>query len=51
MRILFKIIFGIFVVVMVLFITSAAIINYDIAAVLATDNHPLPNGAPIGRPW
>jgi flavodoxin len=49
MRKLFKIIFGIFVVVMALFIACAAIITYDIAGVLATDTHPLPNGSPIGQ--
>jgi menaquinone-dependent protoporphyrinogen IX oxidase len=34
---------------MALFIASAAIITYDVAGALATDSHPLPNGAPTGQ--
>ena len=49
MRKLFKIIFTVFVIVMALFIAAAAVITYDVAGALATDSHPLPNGAPIGQ--
>jgi menaquinone-dependent protoporphyrinogen IX oxidase len=49
MRKLFKILFAVFVILMVLFIASAAIITYDVAGALATDTHPLPNGAPVGQ--
>lgn len=49
MRKLFKILFTVFVIIMVLFIASAAVITYDVAGSLATDVHPLPNGAPIGQ--
>jgi flavodoxin len=49
MRKLFKILFSVFVIIMVLFIASAAVITYDVAGSLATDVHPLPNGAPIGQ--
>jgi hypothetical protein len=49
MRKLFKILFAVFVILMVLFIASATIITYDVAGSLATDVHPLPNGAPTGQ--
>ena len=49
MRKLFKILFAVFVIVMALFIASAAIITYDVAGALATDTHPLPNGNPTGQ--
>jgi menaquinone-dependent protoporphyrinogen IX oxidase len=49
MRKLLKILFTIFVVIMAFFIACAAIITYDVAGALATDTHPLPNGAPIGQ--
>lgn len=49
MRKLFKILFTVFVIIMVLFIASAAVITYDVAGSLATDVHPLPNGAPTGQ--
>lgn len=49
MRKIFKIIFAVFVILMALFIASAAIITYDVAGALATDMHPLPNGAPTGQ--
>jgi hypothetical protein len=49
MRKLFKILFAAFVIVMALFIAAAAVITYDVAGALATDTHPLPNGAPIGQ--
>ena len=42
MRKLFKILFAVFVILMVLFIASAAVITYDVAGALATDVHPLP---------
>jgi flavodoxin len=49
MRKLFKILFAVFLIIMVLFIASAVVITYDVAGSLATDVHPLPNGAPIGQ--
>ena len=49
MRKLFKILFAVFVIIMVVFIASAAVITYDVAGALATDTHPLPNGAPTGQ--
>jgi flavodoxin len=49
MRKLFKILFAVFVIIMALFIASAAVITYDVAGSLATDVHPLPNGAPTGQ--
>lgn len=49
MRKLFKILFAVFIIIMALFIASAAIITYDVAGALATDIHPLPNGDPTGQ--
>lgn len=49
MRKIFKILFAAFVILMALFIASAAVITYDVAGALATDSHTLPNGTPTGQ--
>jgi hypothetical protein len=49
MRKIFKIILFVFVVLIVVGIGSFAIVIGDVAGSLATDTHPLPNGASIGQ--
>lgn len=49
MRKLFKIILVIFAIVIVSFVALASIVVLDVAGTLATDTHPLPNGAPTGQ--
>jgi flavorubredoxin len=49
MRKLLKIILFVFVLLIVFGISSFGIVILDVAGNLATDIHPLPNGAPIGQ--
>ena len=49
MRKILKIIIAVFALLIIVGITSLGIVFLDVAGSLATDTHPLPNGAPIGQ--
>jgi flavodoxin len=49
MRKIFKIILSIFAILIIVGIASFSLIMFDVAGTFATDTHPLPNGAAIGK--
>jgi menaquinone-dependent protoporphyrinogen IX oxidase len=49
MRKIFKVIIAVFVLLIVVGVASMSLVFLDVAGNLATDTHPLPNGAPIGQ--
>ncbi len=49
MRKIFKIMIAVFALLIIIAVASFSIVILDVAGSLATDTHPLPNGAPIGQ--